>query len=313
VLCDPGHRNTTQAKGFNARVISWNRPTSYFWSRDKRVWLYDKRVWLDVFKLEAMLRLEPSRHVGFAGENGIEGRYDGVDEFVASGEALDMPKVKISPDGCKGANGSGRVIIADGRHRFAWMRDHGAAALPAAVPADDADEVAKLIGTKARICRVTMWPIPEVPHGPPRDHADISLYEWEMFKVSGTTQQSLFTEAIDRADCGFFPDWFCPLARGAVIGAPALLVAAGHCEETRCLRDWIKWNSDVYSLPLGHQPGAYRSDAPIVRRCDKHGWWLIERRVADDEQVSVCSFGSTPILAPNHKSAMRLAKHCNDD
>jgi hypothetical protein len=40
---------------------------------------------------------------------------------------------------------------------------------------------------------------------------------------------------------------------------------------------------------------------------------MIERRVADVEQVLVCSFGSTPILAPDYKSAMCLAKYCNVD
>ena len=53
------------------------------------------------------------------------------------------------------------VYVQDGRHRFAWMRDHGAEALPVAVLADEARDVAKLVGTKNRICRVNMFYIPE--------------------------------------------------------------------------------------------------------------------------------------------------------
>ena len=55
------------------------------------------------------------------------------------------------------AKGAHRVVsIHDGRHRFAWMRDHGAQALPIAAPIGEAREIRKLIGSKARICRVTV-------------------------------------------------------------------------------------------------------------------------------------------------------------
>jgi hypothetical protein len=54
------------------------------------------------------------------------------------------------------ANGRRFVGISDGRHRFAWLRDHGAKALPVAAPIGDVNEVRRLVGSKARICCVTM-------------------------------------------------------------------------------------------------------------------------------------------------------------
>lgn len=116
-----------------------------------------KRVWIDVAKLDAMTQLDQGRYVGFAGEGGISGKYDGVDDFItADTDRLYMPRVGIT------STAHGKIAyIKDGRHRFAWMRDHGAQALPVEVEVDEALAVARLVGTKCRICRVAMWIIPE--------------------------------------------------------------------------------------------------------------------------------------------------------
>ena len=55
------------------------------------------------------------------------------------------------------------------------------------------------------------------------------------------------------------------------------------------------------------------SDELIIRQCDKHEWWIIERINRGKEEVLVCSFGSTPILTPSYTSAMCLAIHCDVD
>ena len=53
-------------------------------------------------------------------------------------------------------------------------------------------------------------------------------------------------------------------------------------------------------------------DSLGVRRCDdKHEWWVIERRVADVDEVLVLRFGSTPIFTRSYQAAMRLAMHCD--
>ena len=73
-----------------------------------------------------------------------------------------------------------------------------------------------------------------------------------------------------------------------------------------------KVSRHYYSRRIGGE-GFCWLNTLVVRRCDKHDWWLIERRVADVDQILVCSFGSTPIVTTSYASAMRLAMHCNVD
>src|SRR5258708_18964230 len=63
--------------------------------KDGVPWMKYTRVWIDVAKLDAILQLGPFTHVGFRGQNGINGRYQGVEEFMASGKALYMVQVRI--------------------------------------------------------------------------------------------------------------------------------------------------------------------------------------------------------------------------
>lgn len=127
------------------RIIRWgNIPR---WQSTKY-----KRVWVDVRKLDASLQLENGHYVGLFGLGGIAGKYEGVEQFLASGKAgLGMTTV------CLRTRGDLRFVgIYDGRHRFAWMRDHGALALPVASLIGEACEVEKLVGSKIRRCRVSM-------------------------------------------------------------------------------------------------------------------------------------------------------------
>jgi hypothetical protein len=127
------------------QIIQW---------RNLRRWRSSKyqRVWVDVGKLEANFQLDIGRYVGLFGLNGIDGRYEGVEQFVASGKArLEMLTVELDTNDARHF-----VSIYDGRHRFAWMRDHGAQALPVEAPIGEACEVSRLVGSKARICRVTV-------------------------------------------------------------------------------------------------------------------------------------------------------------
>ena len=104
---------------------------------------------------------ERVRYVGYAGEGGILGKYAGVDEFIRMNPAKKLIKITLKIEPSRKNPAQTVVAIADGRHRFAWMRDHGAEALPVAVPKSEAAEVARLVGTKSQICRVTMLEIPE--------------------------------------------------------------------------------------------------------------------------------------------------------
>jgi hypothetical protein len=118
-------------------------------------------VWIDVRKLDGLLPLASNMaHVSCAGKNGILGKYAGFDEFVRSHKRIEMPYVTIER-ACTKHPGQDIAYIFDGRHRFAWMRDHGAGAMPVAALRSEANEVAGLVGTSARVCRVTMRCIPE--------------------------------------------------------------------------------------------------------------------------------------------------------
>jgi hypothetical protein len=72
------------------RIITWKEKAA--WHDPKYV-----PVWIDVLKLDGMLPLGPLRHVGFAGEQGINGKYAGVDKFVRRCKALYMAEVGIEP------------------------------------------------------------------------------------------------------------------------------------------------------------------------------------------------------------------------
>jgi hypothetical protein len=115
---------------------------------------------------------------------------------------------------------------------------------------------------------------------------------------------------VDRADCGFFPEWYLPLARGVAIAGHALLREAGYDEGMSRPHGWYTHGPGCF---LSYINGPYVSDELIIRQCDKHEWWIVERLVNDKEEVLVCGFGSTPILTPSYKSAMCLALHCNVD
>jgi len=80
------------------------------------------------------------------------GKYEGVGQFLTSPEArLSMIDVRM-----RDRDGRRFVGISDGHHRFAWMRDHGALAIPVIIPISQAREIKRLVGSKARICRVRM-------------------------------------------------------------------------------------------------------------------------------------------------------------
>jgi hypothetical protein len=106
-----------------------------------------KRVWIDVAKLDAVLQLESYLE--------FDQKYARVGEFMASGKTVYMPRVYIRKVNNRGAT-SKIIDIHDGRHRFLWMRNHGAQAIPVAVKYEEAREIVRLVGTKVRICRVWM-------------------------------------------------------------------------------------------------------------------------------------------------------------
>ena len=55
-----------------------------------------------------------------------------------------------------GLDSGGLQTITDGRHRYLWMREHGAWSIPVAVSASQAEAVRALCGTRYR----TSWFVP---------------------------------------------------------------------------------------------------------------------------------------------------------
>lgn len=88
-------------------------------------------VVVDVRKLDANLEKEIGHHVGPGGSGAAKpGSYSGFQEFLAQarakGIAVEQPRIVL--------NARGNPSIANGRHRFAVLRDMGVAALPVSVP-----------------------------------------------------------------------------------------------------------------------------------------------------------------------------------
>jgi len=107
----------------------------------------DAVVWVDVALIEASFAQDPDSYLGVAGAgNGQRSRYDRVGSHISSGRAIWMPLVVL---------GDGHQIhFTDGRHRFAWVRDHAAAALPVATDPGRAGDLAVIFGTTLRECKV---------------------------------------------------------------------------------------------------------------------------------------------------------------
>ncbi len=147
-------------------------------------------------------------------------------------------------------------------------------------------------------------------------HFFVTLKEWRGFKswqeFCKIFPSHLIDELIDRDDCGCLPDWFVPLAPGVMIASDEFLRQAGHHRGMHRPRDWRKVSRHCYSRRIGGE-GICWVNTLAVTRCDKHEWWMIERKVADVDEVLVFDFASIPIFTRSYASAMRLAMHCNVD
>lgn len=106
----------------------------------------DAVAWVDVAALERSFAAG-DQYVGRGGAGcGQAGRYENVGRHIMSGRDIWMPLVSLRENG--------RIRFTDGRHRFAWVRDHGAAALPVTIDPAKVERLAALFGTKLRVCEV---------------------------------------------------------------------------------------------------------------------------------------------------------------
>ena len=102
-------------------------------------------VWVDVAKLDAAWAADRNFYVGTEGSlNGIKGRYPRFDAWVREGHPVEMSEVGFD------SHPSNRPFFTNGRHRYSWMRDHGAQALPVETNPERAEEFAARYGSTLR-------------------------------------------------------------------------------------------------------------------------------------------------------------------
>jgi len=108
----------------------------------------DAVVWVDMAKLDAAWRRD-SGYVGLGGRGSLHpGRYESVGRWIVRTGKLFMPCVSL------GSNDE--VTFTDGRHRVAWLRDHGVKALRVAVCPSEAETFVAQFGTS---CRKSTWQV----------------------------------------------------------------------------------------------------------------------------------------------------------
>lgn len=79
-------------------------------------------------KFEKHFSQNESFYVGANGVGGIGKRYEKLGEWLQEAEYITVPDVYIAPNGS--------IMFGNGRHRYAWMRDHGVSDIPVAMDAD---------------------------------------------------------------------------------------------------------------------------------------------------------------------------------
>lgn len=110
----------------------------------------DPVVWISVVKLDASWRHDVTYYVGKYATgpgNAQPSRYNRFGKWFAEAHpAVWIPHVGLI---------DGNISFSDGRHRFAWLRDHGVRVLPVTVSPEIGAEVRRRFGTKSRRSRLS--------------------------------------------------------------------------------------------------------------------------------------------------------------
>jgi hypothetical protein len=136
-------------------------------------------------------------------------------------------------------------------------------------------------------------------------HPDVSLPDWEAYR--DWVSPHPFDQVLDRRQARL-PNWYLPLARGAVIASPYLLRMAGYRTGRHRARGWRKNNAEELYKDLGRE-------CLIVQRCGP--FWRIGydtgtlARPHDHSHFALVDlFGSTPIVTRTYQEATYLAEFC---
>lgn len=107
----------------------------------------DAVVWGSVEKLDQAWMKGDYLYIGNGGSGAIEDRYVRFGQWLfKTTKPIEMPIVSLNGDG---------IAFTDGRHRFAWLRDHGVSAIPVQVPPEEATKFKKQFGTSEKSSIVT--------------------------------------------------------------------------------------------------------------------------------------------------------------
>lgn len=134
-----GRRSYRGVASMTRRIVRWKhehkRPRA---SRDAV-------VWVDVAALDAAWRLDGGFYLD-RGAPTSRYKYLRFEEwFLETRDWVGMPVVGATSEAAEFTNG---------RHRFAWMRDHSVVALPVACEPDEAAGIEKRFGTSLRVSRI---------------------------------------------------------------------------------------------------------------------------------------------------------------
>jgi hypothetical protein len=102
-------------------------------------------VWVDVGRFDASWARD-DLYVAPGGEGGMARRYAGFGQWLAAGEApVEMPEVGLSY--------RDEIVFNNGRHRYSWLRDHGATAIPVVTETENAQAIQERFGTTQNLTK----------------------------------------------------------------------------------------------------------------------------------------------------------------
>ena len=126
-------------------ALRWKHPAPAWIKENER----DPVVWVDVERLDLAWRCT-KEYVGLHGTGAaISGRYKKFGEWLARAErAVEMPTIRLRDDG--------QVSFTDGRHRFAWLRDHGLKRIPVAANNESLEPMTTRFGVDECDCLIVI-------------------------------------------------------------------------------------------------------------------------------------------------------------
>jgi len=104
----------------------------------------DPVIWIDIAKAESAWREDDFYVDVEAKTSGEVLKYKNFGEWIKCGISIEMPHVSYE---------DGKLSFSNGRHRFAWLRDHGATSLPVTTYPSCEAELRQNLGSDDHVTR----------------------------------------------------------------------------------------------------------------------------------------------------------------